>query len=452
MLCRRLCLPSLCNRHFLEDSNASSQDDCCLHLGCAEAWSTSRRKPSSSHGEHLFALCSPRRPCQVQGGSSASHACTGQAWRRSLSALRHGATILLPYSFAFHRAAPSRAPGLGVFGVLHGVGRMFDVFFLDGTLCNGMNADRRLSTFARATWLSTLCSEVPRLVTIVKYVSLIGLRDGSPRGRRGANRYEWSFRRRPLVLCRVSDFDCRWACHLELQAQLVGTIPVHLGGGNRLGKSPIRELVIPETHVRLHKVRKIRDEVVLNVLDVERTVQKVSLRFHAVTKGRERLVALLLHRNAVLVGVVLGVTMAPWFRLAVLKGVPTMLWHAAAVVFPRVRQVRRTRPRGAVRVLLRPLSRRRRLAPPRLRRWDHRASGRGRRRRPACSESTSIPSSMQRSSALRATRKSVSLMQSPTRIAPSPRTIEAGRWWICLTRTPSARAGSSYWPYQWCEW
>ena len=87
---------------------------------------------------------------------------------------------------------------------------------------------------------------MPRLVTIVTYVSPVGLRDGGPRGRRGADRCERWLRRRPLVLCRVSDFDCRWAGHLELQAQLVGAVPVHLGGSNRLGKSPIRELVIQD--------------------------------------------------------------------------------------------------------------------------------------------------------------------------------------------------------------
>jgi len=97
-----------------------------------------------------------------------------------------------------------------------------------------------------------------------------------------------------------NDFDCRWAGHLELHAQLVGAVPVHLGSSNRLGKSPIRELVIQDPHVRLHKVRKTRYEDVLNVLDVEQTVQKISLRFHAVTKGRGRLVVLLLHCNDVL--------------------------------------------------------------------------------------------------------------------------------------------------------
>jgi len=165
-----------------------------------------------------------------------------------------------------------------------------------------MNADKRLATFARAIWFGTLCGEVPRLVTIVTDVSPIGLRDGGPRGRRGANRCERSFRRRPLVLCRVGEFDCRWAGHLELQAQLVGAVQLHLGGSNRLGKRPIRELFIKDPHVRLHKVRKTRDEDVLNVLDVEQTVQKVALRFHAVTKGRGRLVVLLLHRIDVLVG------------------------------------------------------------------------------------------------------------------------------------------------------
>jgi len=108
---------------------------------------------------------------------------------------------------------------------------MLDLVFFDGTVCNGMNAERRLATFARAIRLGTLCGEVPRLVTAVKDVSPIGLRDGGPRGRRGANRCERSFRRRPLVLCRVSDFDRRGAGHLELQAQLVGAVSVQLGGG-----------------------------------------------------------------------------------------------------------------------------------------------------------------------------------------------------------------------------
>jgi len=38
-------------------------------------------------------------------------------------------------------------------------------------------------------------------------------------------------------------------------------------------------------------------------VDVEEAVQKMALRLHAVTKGRGRLVVLLLHRNDVLVGV-----------------------------------------------------------------------------------------------------------------------------------------------------
>jgi len=180
---------------------------------------------------------------------------------------------------------------------------MLHLVFFDVTVCNGMNADRRLATFARAIWLGTLCGEVPRLVTILTDVSPIGLRDGGSRGRWGANQCEWSFRSRPLVLCRVSNIDCRWKGRLELQAQLVGTVPVHLGGSNRLGKSPTRELVIQDPNVRLHKVRKTRYEDVLNVLDVEQTVSEVALRFHAMTKGRGRLVVLFLHRNDVLVGV-----------------------------------------------------------------------------------------------------------------------------------------------------
>jgi len=180
---------------------------------------------------------------------------------------------------------------------------MFDLVFFDVTVGNGTNADRRLATLARAIWFGTLCGEVPRLVTIVTDVSPIGLRDGGPRGRRSANRCERSLRRRPLVLCRLSDFDCRWDGHLELQAQLVGAVPLHLGGSNSLGRSPIRELVIQDPHVRLHNVRKTSDEDVLNVLDVEQTVQEVALRFHAMTKGRGRFVVLLLHRNDVMVGV-----------------------------------------------------------------------------------------------------------------------------------------------------
>jgi len=180
---------------------------------------------------------------------------------------------------------------------------MLDLVFFDVTICKCMNADRQLATFARAIWLSTLCGEAPRLDTIVTDVSPIGLRDGGLRGRQGANRCKRSLRRRPLVLCRVSDSDGRWAGHLELQAQLVGAVPVHLGGSSWLGKSPIRELVIQDPHVRLHKVRKTRDEDLLNVLDVEQTVKKVALRFHTVIKGRRRLAVSLLHLNDVLVGV-----------------------------------------------------------------------------------------------------------------------------------------------------
>ena len=55
--------------------------------------------------------------------------------------------------------------------------------------------------------------------------------------------------------------------------------------------------------MRLHKVRKTRDDDVLIVLDVEQAVQKIALRFHAVTKGRGRLVVLLLYCTDVLVGV-----------------------------------------------------------------------------------------------------------------------------------------------------
>jgi len=40
----------------------------------------------------------------------------------------------------------------------------------------------------------------------------------------------------------------------------------------------------------LHKVRMTSDEDVLNVLDVEQTVQEVALHFHAMTKGRGRLI------------------------------------------------------------------------------------------------------------------------------------------------------------------
>jgi len=89
----------------------------------------------------------------------------------------------------------------------------------------------------------------------------------------------------------------------ELHAQLAGAVSVHLGGSNRLRKSPIREFVIQDPKVRLHKVRKTRYEDVLNVLDVEKTVQKVALRSRTVTKGCKRLVVLLFHRTDVLVGV-----------------------------------------------------------------------------------------------------------------------------------------------------
>jgi len=146
----------------------------------------------------------------------------------------HGAANLSLYAFASRRATLCRAPGLGAFRFLDGFGRIFDRVFLGVPVCNGVNADRRLATFARAIRLGTLCSEVNRLVTVVTDVSPVGLRVGGPRGRRGANWCEWSFRRRPLVLCRVSDFDRRLACHLEVQAQLDGAVPVQLGSGNRL--------------------------------------------------------------------------------------------------------------------------------------------------------------------------------------------------------------------------
>jgi len=227
----------------------------------------------------------------------------GLAWLRSRSAERHDVRVLSTYAFAFRRATLGWAPGLDVFRVLDGVVRMLDLVVLGVTICNGMDADSRLPTLARAIRFGALCGEVPRLVIIVTDVSQIGWRDGGPRGLRGANRCERSLRRRSLVLRRVSDFDCRWAGHLELLAQLVGAVPVHLGGSNSLGESPIRKLVIQDPHVRLHKVRKTSDEDVLNVLDVEQTIQEVALRFHAVTKGRGRLVILLLHRNDVLVGV-----------------------------------------------------------------------------------------------------------------------------------------------------
>jgi len=181
---------------------------------------------------------------------------------------------------------------------------MLDLVFFDVTVGNGMNADRRLPTLAGAIRLGTLCGEVPRLVTVVSDFSPIGLRDGGPRGRRGTNRCERSFRRRPLVLCRVSDFDRRWAGHLELRTQLVSTVPVHLGGGERLGQGSVGAKVVQDPDVRLHKVQKTSDENVINVLDVEQTVREVALQFHAKTKGRGRLVVLLLHRNDVLVGVI----------------------------------------------------------------------------------------------------------------------------------------------------
>jgi len=111
---------------------------------------------------------------------------------------------------------------------------MFDLFVLGVAVCNGMQADKRLATFAKAIRLGTLCGEVARLANVVRDVSPIGFREGGPRGRRCANRCERSFRRRPLVLCRVSDFDRRWAGHVEMQAQLVGAVPVQLGGSNRL--------------------------------------------------------------------------------------------------------------------------------------------------------------------------------------------------------------------------
>jgi len=111
---------------------------------------------------------------------------------------------------------------------------MLDLVFLDVTVCNGMNSDRRLATFVRATRLGTLCGEVPRHITVVTDVSPIGLRDVGPRGQWGANRCERSFRRCPIVLGHVSDFDRCWAGYLELQAQLVGAVPVQLGGSDRL--------------------------------------------------------------------------------------------------------------------------------------------------------------------------------------------------------------------------
>jgi len=133
----------------------------------------------------------------------------GLAWLRSRSAEGHDVRVLSPYAFAFRRATLGRAPGLDVFRVLDGVVRMLDLVFLGVTICNGMDADSRLATVARTKMLGTLCGEVPRFVTVVTDVSPIGLRDGGPRGRRKTNWCERSFRRRPLVLCRVSDFDRR---------------------------------------------------------------------------------------------------------------------------------------------------------------------------------------------------------------------------------------------------
>jgi len=64
---------------------------------------------------------------------------------------------LLPYAFTFRRATQSRAPGLGVFRVVDGVGRRLDLVFFDVTVGNGMNADRLLATLARAIWFGTMC-------------------------------------------------------------------------------------------------------------------------------------------------------------------------------------------------------------------------------------------------------------------------------------------------------
>jgi len=131
---------------------------------------------------------------------------------------------------------------------------MFDLVFFDVTVGKGMNADRRLAKLARAIRLGTLCGEVPRFVTVVTDVSPIGLRGGGPRGRRSTNRCERSFRRRPLVLCNFSDFDRHWAGHLELQTQLVSSVSVYLGVGDRLGQGPVGELVVQDPDVRLHEV------------------------------------------------------------------------------------------------------------------------------------------------------------------------------------------------------
>ena len=95
----------------------------------------------------------------------------GLAWLRSRSAAGRDVTVLSPYAFAFRRATLSRAPGLDVFRVLDGVGRMLDLVFLGVTVCNGVHADRRLPTLARAIRLGTQCGEVPRLVTVVTDVS-----------------------------------------------------------------------------------------------------------------------------------------------------------------------------------------------------------------------------------------------------------------------------------------
>jgi len=207
----------------------------------------------------------------------------GLTWLRSRSAEGHDVRVLSPYAFAFRRATPRQAPGLGVFGVVRGVGRMFDLVFFVVTVGNDVNADKRLPTLARAIRFGTLCGEVTRLVTGVTDVSPIALRDGGPRGRWSTNRCERSFRCRPLVLCRVSDFDRRWAGILELQTQLVSAASVHLGGGDRLGQGSVGELAVQDPGVRFHKVRRTSDEDVLDVWDVEKTVQEVALRFQEMT-------------------------------------------------------------------------------------------------------------------------------------------------------------------------
>jgi len=60
---------------------------------------------------------------------------------------------LSPYAFAFRRATPSRAPGLGVFRVLHGVGRMFDLVIFDVTVgnrgCQDMRFEAKYDTDTR---------------------------------------------------------------------------------------------------------------------------------------------------------------------------------------------------------------------------------------------------------------------------------------------------------------